>query len=155
MPDEKDKIAGMKTIDYSEDLNNFFEGFLKSGVVIKEKEVVPGLTVKLKVLNTSELLSAESILLAGNPNIPSDIIQKIRAASILSQAILIINGVEVEKENMIGMQIVERRQTLYSNIIKMPAYVIQKIYELYIEAVREQNDIYSSEEKVRDKVENF
>ena len=140
---------------FDKELDVFFENFLKEGVVIKEKEVVPGFKIKVKVLNTEELLVAESILTNQNPHIPSDVIIKVRAASILSQAILKLNDMDIEREDLPELDNNMRRRALYKQILKMPALVIQKAYEFYVEAVREQNALYDSPEKLGEKIGNF
>jgi hypothetical protein len=145
----------MKDFNPSEDLNLFFNNFIKAGTVTKEEDIVPGLRLKVKVLNTGELLTAESVLQLSNPNIPFDVVEKVRAASILSQAILEINGVPVEKDDMKPEQNSQRRSALYSQLLKMPALVVQKSYELYVTAVREQNKLYTTDGEIEKKAENF
>jgi hypothetical protein len=140
---------------FDQELANFFEGFLKEGVIIREKEVVPGFKVKLKVLNTEELLVAESILKNQNPHIPSDVVIKVRAASILSQAILKLNDMDVEREDLSDSENELRRRALYKQVLRMPALVIQKTYEFYVEAVQEQNALYEEPKKLGEKIENF
>ena len=149
------KEALVDDATFANDLMSFFDNFLKTGVIVKEKLIVPGFQVKLKVLNTEELLLAETILAATNPNIPMDVIQKVRAASILAQAIITINGLEVEKEDMAPGENSKRRDNLYRHILKMPALVIQKTYEFYIEAVKEQNALYENHAETGKKIENF
>lgn len=144
----------IKDFATNDDLNLFFDNFIKEGVVIKEDEVVQGFRVKLKVLNTGELLSAESVMYSID-NIPLDIVQKVRCASILSQSILAINDIEVEKENMTQEDIRVRRIQLYQRFLDMPAYVVQKTYDLYLSAVKEQIDFYSDSKELSDKIENF
>lgn len=138
----------------TDDLNIFFDNFIKSGEVVKEKEIAPNFKVKLRVLNTGELLSAESIMKA-TTDIPADIVAKVRAASILSQAIISINDLEIEKNNLTQEENNMRRVNLYKQLLKMPAIVIQKSYELYIEAVKEQNDLYENLDETIEKVKNF
>jgi hypothetical protein len=145
----------LKDFDSCEDLNMFFDNFIMTGVVVKEEEVVPGFKLKLKVLNTEELLTAESILLRANPGIPFDVIEKLRAASILSQSVLDINGVPVDKEDCTKEQNHVRRSMLYRKLLQMPAIVIQKSYELYVKAAREQTDLYTKTTETDKKIENF
>jgi hypothetical protein len=123
--------------------------------VIREEEVVPGFKVKIKVLNTEELLIAESILTNQNSHIPSDVIIKVRAASILSQAILKLNDMDVEREDLPEVDNNMRRRALYKQILRMPALVIQKTYEFYVRAVKEQNALYEDTEKLGEKLGNF
>ena len=140
---------------FNQELSIFFENFLKEGTIVKEKEIVPGLKIKIKVLNTEELLVAESILSNQNPHIPSDVIIKVRAASILSQAIVKLNDMDIERDNLSEEENNARRRGLYKQVLKMPALVIQKAYEFYIEAVQEQNSIYDNPKELSDKISNF
>ena len=68
------------------DLKLLFDNFIKTGEVTKEKEIVPGVKVKVKVLSAGDLLIAQTIM--GHQNAPSDVTVKLRAASILSQSII-------------------------------------------------------------------
>lgn len=152
----EDKVLRKEVEDFkiTDDLDLFFNDFIKKGIITREDEVVPGFKVKLKVLNTGELLSAESIMIM-TQGIPYDIVQKVRCASILSQAILTVNGIDVDKEDLSKEQLMERRRGLYSSLLDMPAYVIQKTYDIYIDAVKEQNRLYSSKEELGNSIENF
>jgi hypothetical protein len=156
MSNETDKKASDLTDpSFTDELNLFFDNFLKEGIIIKEKEISPGFKVKLKVLNTEELLVAESILSSSNPHIPSDVIIKVRAASILSQAILNLNDMAIEREDLTDQENNNRRNGLYKQILKMPALLIKKTYELYVEAVTEQNALYENPSELGKKIENF
>lgn len=137
-----------------DDLINLFDNFIKPGVVIKEKEVIPGLTVKLKVLNTGELLTAESII-GLNKDIPLDVAQKVRAAGILTYAIISINGVNIEREDASVEENRQRRVLLYNQLLQMPPFIIQKMYMLYLEAVKEQEQMYNNVEELKQNIENF
>ena len=145
----------IKDFKISDDLSLFFDDFIKKGVTTKEEEVVPGLKVKLKVLDTNELLSAESIVFATS-KVPADIVVKVRCASILSQSILSINGMEIDKEGDTEEEKRGRRSALYRKLLEMSAYVLQKTYDLYIEAAKEQMEFYSGGLKEIDEtIENF
>ena len=135
------------------DLSMIFENFIKTGVVEKEKEVVPGFKIKVKVLNTGELLVAESIM--NTSTAPSDIVARVRAASILSQAIITLNGSPVEREDLSKEDIRVRRAMLYTELLKMPAMAIHKAYEFYIECVDEQNNKYSNVKETIQEMQNF
>ena len=87
-----------KENELGQDLFKIFDNFIKPGVVVEEKEVVNGMKIKLRVLNISEQLEAESII--STERVPADVVAKVRGASILSQAILSINGSDIEKENL-------------------------------------------------------
>lgn len=142
-----------KETELGKDLFNIFDGFVKKGTVVEEREVISGFKVKLKVLNVSELMEAESII--NIDRAPSDIVAKVRGASILSQAILTLNGNDIEKENLTKEEIRTRRFILYKQLLTLPAIVIQKIYSFYIECVKKQERYYSDFGKTVDEMQNF
>lgn len=135
------------------EISSIFDNFIKSGYLTKEKEVVPGLKVKVKVLNTGELLAAQTIM--SHENAPSDIVVKLRAASILSQCLLEFDGTKVVPDICDEREERARRVLLYSKLLQMPSLVIQKMYELYLEAVKDQNNKYSDLSKTGEEIENF
>lgn len=141
--------------EVSLDISNIFENFIKPGLFVDEREVVPGLSVRLKSLNTNELMSAEAEINAQNPMIPADIIVKLRGASILSHAIITLNGVEVEKENMTEKDISLRRYALYKKLLEMPTIVIEKMYRFYLEVVATQNKFFDFPDRLGKEIENF
>ncbi|MCX8074098.1 MAG: hypothetical protein N2749_00730 [Clostridia bacterium] len=149
--EQNKKIEDFSVMD---DLNIFFDNFIKTGEVVKEKEIAPNFKVKLRVLNTGELLAAETILKATN-DIPTDIVAKVRAASILSQAIISINDLDIEKNNATQEENNLRRINLYKQLLRMPAIIVQKTYALYIDAVQEQNSLYENLDETVEKVKNF
>jgi hypothetical protein len=151
---DKNIAEDAKDFEQTDDLDLFFNNFIKKGNVEDEKQIVPGFTIKLKALNTGELLTAESIMLMDR-NVPNDIVVKVRSASILSQAILSINGMSVDKEGWNKDEIAKRRSKLYRQLLSMSAYVIQKAYEAYIEIVDKQNHLYSNAEETVKNIENF
>lgn len=142
-----------KETELGKDLFNIFDGFVKKGTVVEEREVISGFKVKLKVLNVSELMEAESII--NIDRAPSDIVAKVRGASILSQAILTLNSNDIEKENLTKEEIRTRRFILYKQLLTLPAIVIQKIYSFYIECVEKQERYYSDFGKTVDEMQNF
>lgn len=135
------------------DLSMIFDNFIKTGNVEKEKEVVPGFKVRLKVLNTGELLVAESIM--NTNSAPADIVARVRAASILSQAIVSLNGSPIEREDLNKQDIRVRRTMLYTELLKMPAMAIHKAYEFYVECVNEQNRKYENIGETVKEMQNF
>lgn len=138
----------------NDDLDLFFNDFIKRGDVCKEREIVPGFNIKVRVLSTGELISAEAVMRT-TPNFPMDVVQKVRCASILSQAIISINGMQVVKEGSSKEEEYSRRSNLYKRLLDMASYVVTKSYELYLEAVTEQSELYTNPEKVSKKIENF
>lgn len=146
-------IENNKENELNKDLQLLFDGFIKEGKVIEEKEVVPGFKVKLKVLDTGELLAAEAIM--STSTAPVDIVARVRAASILSQAIIELNDSTIEKEGMTESDIRIRRALLYKQLLKLPAVVVQKSYSFYIDCVNKQNKIYENPKETLENLENF
>lgn len=144
-----------KDTKLNSDLINFFEDFIKKGEVSGEKEIVDGLTVKLKVLNTEELLTAESFFLNVRSGLPNDTLLKVRSANILSLALMSINGSVIDKSHDTDEERGIRKKLLYQQILKMPAIVVQKMYEFYIELVKKQNKFYEDIPATEEKMENF
>lgn len=143
----------MSEQNVNSDLTMIFENFIKPGVVVEEKEVVPGFKVKLKPLNTEELLIAESIM--HNEKAPADIVARVRGASILSRAIISLNGASIERDDFSEEDTRLRRALLYKQLLQLPAIVIHKTYKFYIECVNKQQDLYMNPQEVIEKVENF
>lgn len=137
----------------NEDLTLIFDSFIKNGEVQKEKEIAKGFKVKLRALDTGELLIAESIM--DKSTAPADIVAKVRAASILSQAIVAVNDVPIEREDYNNIEIRRRRMQLYTQLLKMPPVIIHKTYEFYIECVEDQNSKYRDFEKTTDQIKGF
>lgn len=144
-----------KETKLNSDLINFFEDFIKKGDVSEEKKIVDGLTIKLKVLNTEELLIAESFFLNVKSGLPNDTLLKVRAANILSLALISINDSIIDKADDTDKEHDMRRKLLYQQILKMPAIVVQKMYEFYISLVKKQNSFYENIQATEEKIENF
>ena len=142
-----------KENELGQDLFKIFDNFIKTGVVVEEKEVVNGMKIKLKVLNISEQLEAESSI--STERVAADVVAKVRGASILSQAILSINGSDIEKENLTKEEVRTRRFVLYKQLLSLPSIVIQKMYEFYIDCLKKQEDIYVNFDKTVDDIKNF
>lgn len=138
----------------NKDLDLLLNDFIKNGIVEKTKLIVPGFKVRLKVLDTGELLTAEAFM--DMSVAPKDIVARVRAASILSQAIISINDVDIIPEGFDSQNyIISRKRDLYQKLLKMPAMVVQKTYEFYIECVKEQNDKYEDLEGTIEDIKNF
>ena len=143
----------MEDENMNSDLNLFFDGFIKTGNVVEEKEVTQGFKVKVKVLDTGELLIAESIM--SNSSAPVDIVARVRAASILSQAIISINEIPIDRDDYTEKEIRMRRGLLYKQLLKMPPVVVEKAYRFYIECVEKQNSKYENFQETVGDMKNF
>lgn len=144
----------MEKENMNADLTNLFENFIKPGIVEDEKEVVKGFKIKVKVLDVGELATAEAIIVKED-EVPIDVIAKVRAAKILSQATLAINDVPIEKKDMSETEKRQRRFVLYKEFLRLPAIVIQKSYEFYLECVRKQENFYNNIGEMQEQTKNF
>ncbi|MEG0728124.1 MAG: hypothetical protein RR420_00740 [Anaerovoracaceae bacterium] len=134
-------------------INNFFEDFIKRGQIVEEKEVLPGMNIKLRALNTEESLNAESII--RESKLPADIVAKVRAASILSQALISINGMPIVDENDSDDIQRIKRMHMYNNLMKTAPVAVEKMYALYVQAVNKQVEIHNSPSIMMEECENF
>lgn len=134
--------------EYKE-IENLFNNLIIPGVLIKEKEVVPGVKIKLKPLDVGEIVMAENMI---NNDIPKDIATKLRAASILSRAIISINDLSFESE--VRDERESKIRTLYSYLLKLPPLMIFKAYDFYLETVKE-HDSFIMSGKRDEEIGNF
>lgn len=143
-----------KKDDMNIDIMSLFDNFIKPGVIEDEKEVVKGFKIKVKVLDVGELAAAEAIIVRED-EVPVDVIAKVRAAKILSQATLAINDVPIERGDMNETEKRERRILLYKQFLRLPAIAIQKSYEFYLDCVTKQENFYNDVEDIQNKTKNF
>lgn len=142
------------SMDDNQDLFNIFEDIIKPGSVEMEREVVKGFKIKLKVLDTGEAIAAESIM-RYDSRVPVDLVARARGAAILSRAIVSINNDTIERDDMSQAQKNARRDLLFKQLLKLPALIIQKAYELYIEAYQKQQEIYDDLGNSIEEIKNF
>lgn len=142
------------SMDDNQDLFNIFEDIIKPGNVEMEREVVKGFKIKLKVLDTGEAIAAESIM-RYDSRVPVDLVARARGAAILSRAIVSINDDTIERDDMSLAQKNARRDLLFKQLLKLPALIIQKAYELYIEAYQKQQEIYNDLGSSIEEIKNF
>ncbi len=147
----------------NDELYNFFNNFITKGKVYKEKEVAPGFFVKLRALTTEEIIEAESVIMHATDNlIVSDISVRIRSCSILSFAIEVLGDKEIyTAEELTGATEEDKnkanykRAAMYNNLLKLPPQLLSKMYDLYLEAVKEQNSLYRDPSQIEEQSENF
>lgn len=147
-------MAEEKNTTNAVDITNIFDNLMKDGYYSEEKEILPGFTVRIRGLNTSEMFRAEAEINQSNPNIPIDITAKLRAAKILAYAIIAINGNEIENDNMTPEMISSRRLELYSQLVQSPPIFVIKTYEFYLSVVAKENKHYDFDTIVTE-TENF
>ena len=138
------------------EINSFFDNIIKKNQFVREKDFGNGFVIKVKPLNVGELIEAEAIIRNGNPKIPIDTMVKLRAAAILSKAILQIGDKPVESEELTEEENQMRRFALYSRLIQTPPLLITDMYKFYLSVVAEEEAFYSASAKdINDKIEDF
>lgn len=147
----------------NEDMYTFFSDFIQKGKVYKSGEVAPGFYVKLRALNTEEVMEAESVVINMSDNlIIADIGVRIRSCSILSFAIEVLGDNEIySQDELLGASedakrsASYKRAAMYNNLLKLPPQLLEKTYAMYLEAVKEQNELYNNPQAIEEKSENF
>lgn len=139
----------------SKDLNGFFEGFIKKNQLIKEYDFGNDFKVKMRPCKTAELMDAELFVRGQNPGVPIDTMVKLRAAAILSKAIVSLCGVEIEKPELDEKDNDIRRISLYTKLLDLPPELIEKMYQSYIDVVDEQAGMFSNPGQLKENIENF
>lgn len=142
------------SLDDNQDLFNIFDDIIKPGNIEMEREVVKGFKVRVKVLDTGEAIAAESIM-RYDSKIPVDLVARARGAAILSRAIISINNDTIERDDMSLAQKNARRELLFKQLLKLPALIIQKAYELYVEAYKKQQEVYNDLGSTVEEIKNF
>ncbi len=128
------------------EFESFFDNLITKGYIEKEREILKGFTVKVRPLNSDEQIGAESITIANNPYVPRDTIEKIRVISMLSKAIVSVNGVAIEGK--------EARKKLHEKLLSLPTHINDDLYALYVDCIEEQRKLYMDEE-LGEKIEAF
>lgn len=150
-----DESTQKSSPEINKDIIKFFDTFLKPGIAVVEGEVRQGLHMTIKALTAGELIIAESLIKVHNPNTPYDIIAKIRGAAILSQAILKLGDMEIDRSDMSLADNRIRRENLYTKLLEFPPSIISDAYELYLKAVQKQNEFFDKPAEMKEKIENF
>lgn len=132
----------------------FFDNLITKGRVVKEKQIAAGFKVQMRPLSAQQQLAAEAIVVAANPYMPIDTVEKLRGVSIVSQAILSVNDVLIEVEGAAQADNEVKRRALHENLMKLPTVVLDELYKFYIECVKEQNKVYAPGEMEKN-IENF
>lgn len=128
-------------------LQNIFANFLKPGKVLKEKEILPGLKVKLAPIGVGKIAVSQNVN-AGNMSSA-----KISACRVLSESIEEINGEPVTGET--EEELAKVRNALLKNLLELPPFVIQELYDFYLQVEREQEEILRNPGDLQTAIENF
>ena len=142
-----------KVEEVSQDILNIFDTFIKKGTIEREREIIPGLKIKLRPLSLGEVSDAEARV-NHMSDVSPDVVHKIRSAIILSEAIIALNDSPIEKENTEIADIKIRRRSLYIKLMQMPTSIIMKIWEEYLSAVKEQESLLNAE-TTKEKLSDF
>ena len=145
------------------DLASFFENYIKTGVVRKEAMIAPNIFVRLHALNVEEILQAEmNVMKAAEGLTIDDVFLRLRACAILALAIERLGDKDLytqeEIEGLSEDAVRSKLQTqagVYSILMKLPPALVMKMYDLYVEAVNEQNSYYENAGEIIEKSENF
>ena len=145
------------------DLMNFFENFIKTGIVRKEGLIAPDFPIRVRTLTTEEILRAETKIMQKVEGLNiSDVFLRIRVCAILAIAIEKIGDNELyTDEELQGLSQdaekskLDKQAMMYTMLLKMPPALIEKAYDLYTEALNEQTKLYSNPDAVIDQSENF
>ena len=137
------------------DFEIFMDNLITKGKIEKEKEITPEFKIKLRPLDVDEQIIAESVVMANNPYIPYDTVQKIRAISILSKAIISINSIPICKEDTSEKEEEEIRGKLYKKMMKLPGSIIDDAYNFYFETVLEKKKLYQDGDALNENIKNF
>jgi hypothetical protein len=137
------------------DINNIFDDFIKKGFQPQEKEIFPGITIKLKPLSYNEMAKAEAEISRQNPDVPADVTVKLRCGKILSYAMTELNGTPIEDKEAPENNML-RRIALYDRLMNGPTDLVQEAYRFYLETVRAENEYYRQPIKeIEEGIENF
>lgn len=144
-------------------LMNFFENFIKTGIVKKEGLIAPDFPIRVRTLTTEEILRAETKIMQKVEGLNiSDVFLRIRACAILAIAIEKIGDNEIyTDEELKGFSQeaeeskLDKQAMMYAMLLKMPPALIEKAYDLYTQALNEQTKLYSNPDEVIEQSENF
>jgi len=143
--EDKKMIGGMDASIFDE----LMAAAIEKGSPRKEATIMDGLKVELKVLNSSELMDAESLAIAMNRNIPDDIVNKARMVSILASATTKINGVDMEREDSKEQrEVVDAIRAKYGVLAPK---IIDRMFGFYRALERKNDALFEN----ADKIENF
>lgn len=133
-------------------MNRIFDDFIKPGKIQKEKEVLKDWKIKIQPLDLKD--STIVHLMGGNTDMPFEATAKIKSARLLSKAIISINGYNVVADGQEDRED-ELRSALYTNIMKLPPVVVEKMFQFYLEVEDERDKIFKNPDKVAKEIENF
>lgn len=140
----------------SRDFLSVLDNVITKSEFSKEFKINNSLTIELRVLETGELLVAESRV-GLNPNlIPTDITYRARNLSILAAATVSLNGIPIKRKEMTEEENSARVTSLYKKFLKMPASLADEMCSKYEELSIEQREFINKDfgELSKD-IENF
>lgn len=125
--------------------SNFFDNFIKTGVINREFTITDDFKLKMKVLNSEETSVAEAMFTADNPVLSDTGYLRLRSAAMVAMATVSINGIPFEEGSAPIGGISQSRRSLYGYYLKMPTEVMAKIWDCYLEIAEEQREKYAGD----------
>lgn len=125
--------------------SNFFDNFIKTGVLHREFTIADDFKLKMKVLNSEETSIAEAMFTADNLTLNDTGYLRLRSAAFIAMATVSINGIPFEEGSAPIGGISQARYSLYGYYLKMPTEVMAKIWDCYLEIAEEQREKYAGD----------
>lgn len=142
-----------KDIRFDKRLAEIFDDVISLGCVTKEGDIGKGITIKVRALDADEVAMAESMY---NATVPDERLEeRLRILSILAMSIVAFNGKDVYPDNINEDDKKLIRQKVFDKLSKLAPKLIDNAYVLYGDCVKEQNDLFETENGVDDATENF
>lgn len=130
-------------------LTEAFDALITKGKITREVDISGLVKLTMSPLSTSQFLEADTVYIAAVPNVPADVVARVRTVSCIVHSIVAINGKPVptgtEDEKSF-------RDSLFAQFMKLPPAVLDNLAAEYRSLVDEQRKLFTSMEDV---VENF
>lgn len=130
-------------------IKSIFNDFLKPGKIVRKKEILPGLTIKVTPIGVGKLAISQNVATGLNDATSA----KVSACRVLSEAISEINDEVIFAET--EEELAKIRSALYATLFEMPPFVIQLMYEFYLSVEKEQESILRNPNDLQKSIENF
>lgn len=115
----------------AQDINSMFDAIISKSELTDTFELIPGLNITLKTLNTGEILSAEADAVTNNIKLPLDVMGRGRIISLLTAATQSINGVDIIQDNLSDADNYVRKISLHNKYLKLPPELVDIAYGKY------------------------
>ena len=123
------------------------DSIITKGKLEKEITITPELKLTMRILDTWETITAESISPLKVDEASLDLVFKTRGLNKIIRAIVAVNGIPVEDEKLTPELSRARRVALYSKVGALPTSLIDKIQQGYIDLCLEQEKLFRDVDK--------